>query len=627
MQIQKISLFFQKAALAFIVAFAASSMLSAARGDSAIFDETAHIVSGYDYVKNLDYRFNPEHPPLVKMLAGLPLAFEDLNFSKDSGYWTGVNEQWWAGNEFLYKSGNDADKVIFHARLGPIFLALLLIVFTYIFALEVVGRWWALLPAFLTGFSPIVLAHGHYVTTDTGAALGMMVAIFCFAGYFLNPNRKNLILAGLAFGLAQSIKFSSVLLLPLFGFLAVAYLAANLFHEWPGISPEDRLRKIGVRSYRMISSLVLIVLIGFVFVLYPLYLYSTWNYPMEKQVMDTEVLLQNFGFRPAADINIAMAGNPVLRPFAQYFLGVLMVFQRQAGGNGAFFLGQLSSHGWWYYFPVIYLMKESLPALMFVFTAGILGIWRLIRSIRRPRADLLAGIAEFISVNFLEFSAISFIVIYWASSMSSPLNIGVRHILPTIPLFYILATRAIKRWFAERPVEIEITLWDKLINAANSIFSVWVKASFVSVVVIWLILEVILASPYFLSYFNEFSGWRENGFHNATDSNFDWGQDLKRLKVWMDSNLGPDEKIAVDYFGGGDPAYYLGGRFVPWWSSKGSPKDEGISWIAVSANTFQGARGIPVSYFSRNPVDEYIWLDDVYSPSAKAGTSIFIYKL
>lgn len=626
MQIQKISYYFQRAALALILGFAASSMLTSARGDSAIFDETAHIIGGYNNVHNLDYRFNPEHPPLIKMLAGLPLAFQDLNFSTDKGYWGGVNEQWWAGNEFLYKSGNDADTIIFSSRLGPILITILLIAFTYFFALEVVGRWWALLPAFLTGFSPIVLAHGHYVTTDAGASLGAMLAIFYFARYYLDRNSKNLLFAGLAFGFAQAVKFSSVLLIPLFIFLAFAYFKASLFHEWSAILPEERVGRFFRRFRESVTGLAGIFAIGFIGVVYPLYLYSTWNYPVDKQVLDTEFMLQNFGFRPAASLNIWMAGNEIFRPFAHYLLGVLMVFQRQAGGNGAFFLGTLSSQGWWYYFPLIYLMKETLPALLLLFIAGALGVWRFILAARHPINESVKKMAEFISVNFLEFSMLSFIAIYWASSISSPLNIGVRHILPTVPFFYILATRAVKKWFADQPIAIEITFWDRLMNMINAIFSVWVKASLVSIVVIWSVLEIMLISPSFLSYYNEFSGWRENGFYNATDSNFDWGQDLKRLKAWAELNLEADEKIAVDYFGGGDPAYYLGDRFIPWWSAKGNPKDEGINWLAVSVNTLQGARGIPAPDFSRNPVDEYIWLGDAYSPADKAGTSIFIYK-
>ena len=56
-----------------------------------------------------------------------------------------------------------------------------------------------------------------------------------------------------------------------------------------------------------------------------------------------------------------MAGNKILRPIAEYALGVLMVMQRTVGGNTAYFLGEVSSAGWWYYFPVVFLMKEPFP--------------------------------------------------------------------------------------------------------------------------------------------------------------------------------------------------------------------------------------------------------------------------
>ena len=41
-------------------------------GNSATFDEVAHIAAGYGYVHYGDYRLNPEHPPLIKDLAALP---------------------------------------------------------------------------------------------------------------------------------------------------------------------------------------------------------------------------------------------------------------------------------------------------------------------------------------------------------------------------------------------------------------------------------------------------------------------------------------------------------------------------------------------------------------------------
>ena len=47
--------------------------------DSTTMDEKAHIPSAYSYVRYGDMRLNPEHPPLLKDLAGLPLLLLNLN--------------------------------------------------------------------------------------------------------------------------------------------------------------------------------------------------------------------------------------------------------------------------------------------------------------------------------------------------------------------------------------------------------------------------------------------------------------------------------------------------------------------------------------------------------------------
>ena len=87
-------------------------------------------------------------------------------------------------------------------------------------------------------------------------------------------------------------------------------------------------------------------------------------------------------------------------------------------------------------------------------------------------------------------------------------------------------------------------------------------------------LETFFAAPYFLSYFNEFGGGVQGGYHFVTDSNYDWGQDLFRLQSWVNTQPQVD-KIAVDYFGGGDPEYYLPGKAVGWSSSMGNPSRSG----------------------------------------------------
>ena len=131
-------------------------------------------------------------------------------------------------------------------------------------------------------------------------------------------------------------------------------------------------------------------------------------------------------------------------------------------------------------------------------------------------------------------------------------------------------------------------------------------------------------SPHFISFFNFFGG-RDEGYKVVTDSNFDWGQDLKRLREFVGENN--IDKIAVDYFGGGSPKYYLNNKVEYWWSSRGNPVDQDIEWLAVSVNTLQGARGKLVRGQKRNPEDEYSWLRNAYNPYAVVGKSIFVYKL
>src|SRR5438067_12180214 len=58
------------AALVAFIVLALGDLLTA----SPTSDETAHLVAGYSYLVTHDYRLNPEHPPLVKMLAALPLV-------------------------------------------------------------------------------------------------------------------------------------------------------------------------------------------------------------------------------------------------------------------------------------------------------------------------------------------------------------------------------------------------------------------------------------------------------------------------------------------------------------------------------------------------------------------------
>ena len=612
-----------------ILIISAVVMLVLARADSLTMDELAHIPSGYSYVRYLDYRLNPEHPPLLKALSGFPLLFMDAKFPAESSKWTNeINAQWDLGRMFVFESGNNSPLLIFLARLGPILLTLLLLWFVYRWSKKMMGGKWALLPALLIGLSPNFLGHGHYVTTDIAAAFGTVLATYFFLRFLTNPSGKNIFIAGLAFGVAQLCKFSAVLLLPYFIILLILKVLNLAFVQEEGFS----WKKIFSFSLSYLGRTIASFIVGFLLVVYPVYGLFTWNYPVEKQVSDTSFILQSFANGPTppgkicqpvrclADATVWMSGNHLTRPLAEYALGVLMVVQRSAGGNNNYFMGNVSAAGSHLYFPAVYLMKESLPVLLMVLGAIVFAIWRMINI----RKELPEGtgwgrkIFIWLDDNFTETALLIFVVLYWLYSIRSPLNIGFRHLFPTLPFVYMLVARSWQRHHLTHP-------------------AVKTSQCILAILIVWFGLETVYVYPNYLSYFNQAAGGTDNGYRYVTDSNYDWGQDLLRLKKLVDEHPEID-KFAIDYFGGAHIPYYFGDKAVSWRSSEGDPRQAGIHWLVLAANSIQGSIQPTTNNFRRNPEDEYRWLTNtrprtdngigaIPGWNLRAGTSLFVYHL
>jgi hypothetical protein len=641
-------------------------MLWTSRTDSAIDDELAHIPAGYGYVSQLDYRLNPEHPPLIKALAMLPvLLFIHPTYPTNVPAWTTeVNGEWDMGTAFLYQAGNDANAIIQMARIMPILITLLVVILIWFLARRLMGDLWALLPAFLFALDPTVIAQGHYVTTDVGAAFGVIFSTYFFLKYVDSPTTKYLWYAGLSFGIAQLTKFSTPLLVPLFIFLIIVLWLRDLALQWNMSDASRRFKANALRLWRSAWKLAAIFAIGYVLIVYPVYFLFTAREPIARQTSDTTAILASFamgptpagqmckGMRCVADLDIWMSGNPITRPIAQYILGVLMVLQRADGGNTIYFLGQVRGSGGWIYFPVLFLLKEPIPTLIIVLLALALAVWWTIKKTLKNRAGrgpgIKARILEYLALNFAEFSMASFVVFYWGYSMHSPLNIGIRHLMPTIPFIFILAAGVWKKWVMKLDWSAigsrGLSLMDSATAITRSFALALAKYVFLILLLTWLVLETLFAAPYFLSYFNEFGGGVWNGYHFVTDSNYDWGQDLIRLQQWVNANPQVD-KIAVDYFGGGDPQYYFGDKEVNWSGSMGNPADDGIHWLAVSVNTLEGDIQPLAPGQTRDASDTYAWLTalrppvdatgtwlggtmgNVPTPDYRIGTSIFVYHL
>lgn len=565
---------------ALLLAWVFFSTLFSMKGDSLTMDELAHLPAGYSYLTQKDMRLNPEHPPLIKDLAAFPLLFIDnITFPSGIKAWArDINGQWDFGNNLLFKSGNPADLMIFWGRMPMILLLLLLGFYVFKTAKELFGEKAALLALFLFSFSPTLLAHGRLVTTDVGAAFGTIFATYYFLKALKNPDWKGILKAGLAFGTAELLKFSLILLAPLFVFLGATY--------WL------------IRSGKLKDVLKVLagVFVGGFLLLGLVYQYHVWNYPSARQVNDTKFTLASFQNRLMADSIVWMADKPILRPYAQYGLGLAMVFQRATGGNTTYFLGEVSAAGWKNYFPIVYLIKEPLAFHLFTLIALLF----VLKQIRKPSWK---NILSWLRSHFPEFAMLSFIALYWLTSLKSNLNIGARHLLPLFPFTIILVSPLITKLLK--------TPYLKL------------KYAIIGALILWQAFSVISVYPSFLSYFNESVGGPANGYKYVVDSNADWGQDLKRLEQWVRANK--IDKIYLDYFGGADTNYYLKEKYAPWQGTRNKNELPSGSYLAVSATLLQAGRGKPAPGFDQ-PTDYYRWLDE-YQPVAVIGHSIFVYQI
>ncbi len=561
-------------------------------GDSLTMDELAHLPAGYSYLTQQDMRLNPEHPPLVKDMAAFPLLFiKGIHFPSQAKSWQdGVNDQWNFGKKFLFQSNNPAKKMIFWARVPMIFILLLLAFYVFRWARELFDNKTALLALFFVSFSPTLIAHTRLVATDVGAATGMFIAIYYFVKFINKPSKKNIILAGIAFGLAELAKFSVVLLFPIFGILII-------FLAWAKSSNWHQFLKIFWRYFLLI---VLVTVIAYLLV-WAVYLFHVWHYPPQKQVNDTKNILASFPYKPLSDAVIWMADKPILRPIAQYFLGVFMVIQRATGGNTTYFLGEVSRNGWKLFFPIVYIIKQPLAFIILLIISIIYSVLLIEKPIWQKT---FSRFKKWLCLHFAEFSIPVAIIVYWSFFLKSNLNIGVRHLLPVFPLTMLLVSAMIIK-LAEKP------------------FLKPLKIVLLIGFLTWQAISVILVYPHFLAYSNELTGGPSKTYLYTVDSDLDWGQDLARLDNWLKKKK--IKEIYLDYFGGSDPKYYLGNKFLPWWGQR-NPKDMPKGgYLAVSASFLQRGRGNPVLGFN-DPCHYYDWLYQ-YKPVAQIGYSIFVYHI
>ena len=586
-----------------ILGFATAISIINADQDTLIYDESAHIAAGYSYLTKHDMRLNPEHPPLLKNIAAIPLLFIKPNFDTTQNFWTKDNaddSQWNAGRSLLFESGNNPDQIIFWSRLPFIFLFVILGLFIFKWTRELAGITAGLFALALYAFDPNILGHNHFVTTDLGIAAFTVFAFYYFMKFIKEPTGKNILLAGIFLGLVQLVKFSSVLTFPILGLAVVVYPLVRLNKH----KSEGRIKRLG--EYLLKGAGVFAISLVLV---YGAYYFNTYNMPQEKLPEIMDHYFKPYDTRPIniharAAIN-AINQYPVLMPMADYLFGVARVFQRVAGGNVTYFMGEVSTHGFLGYFPVVFLLKEPLSTIFLISFSLILVTLGFLKPLITPAknyfSELFHRAIHFLRFHIVEFSMFLFVALYAFTSIVGRLNIGFRHLFPMLPFIYILVAVNIFRFIKTRH------------NQTKVIFRISIFA-----LIAFLFFETVSVFPYYTSYFNQLAGGPKNGYKFVTDSNADWGQDLKRLRIFLNEH--PEiEKIKLDYFGMADLDYYLNGRYEKCWSAK-RPIEPG--WYAISVLFLQ--EGI----YDQRKTDEksYRWLKD-RKPDYQVGTSILVYHI
>ena len=513
--------------------------VSSIRLTSATYDEYEYIARGYTYLRTGDTSLKLRHPVLLDSLAAVPLLLlPEVQLPLDSPALAAGDFHVYA-RTFMWEA-NDAiaNKMIFLARLPVMALSLLLATAVFQWSRERFGLLAGFVAMTLVAFDPNWLAHGRLVTPDVGQSTFIFLSVFTWWRCLQKFTWPRLLLAGILLGLAQTAGFPALTLYPILFLVTLAHLHAK-----------GQLKLAGWRWFVRLSGLVLISLLT----VWAVYRFAwgalPWgglSGPAPYHWAEFQDLLARLGRQDLAYLN-----GEVYR-----------------GGKVAFFVEAL-------------LLKTPLPILILTGVGLVLFIQR-----RRWLADAALWLLP---------------VIYYATSLTSSLNIGYRHILPMLPFLYMWGGTAVslarRRW--QQAVGVGLLLW--LMVASWGIY------------------------PYYLTYFNEVAGGPSNGLNYLVVSDLDWGQDLPGLGDYV-TQQGIDD-LFLSYFGTTPPEQFnITYRPIPAWPPRGiaqqlpfHPDYPLPGFYAISAANLVGAR------FEEKP-DTLAWFRS-QTPEVVIGNSIYLYRV
>jgi Dolichyl-phosphate-mannose-protein mannosyltransferase len=451
----------------------ALQLVHVARTTSSSWDEAHHLFDGYTIWKFDDYRLNPEVPPFIKLTAALPLLHMQLKVPPNQGRPNPL-EAFLDGKAFVF--GNGGDQVLFPARMVCAGFALALGLLIYLAAEEMFGFVAGLFALALFVFDPNVLANGAMVTTDVGSACCFMAAMYSFYRYCRKPGWVRLVVAGIALGVALSAKYTGIFLVPMLVLVVV-------FEGW--VARDWRV------LWRRVGALAVMGLVAWV-VVWSFYGFRYKAAPEGKELNPAlaPYLAQMHDQRDARMLRVMAK----VRVLPEGYIWGLENTKETEWDDPSYFWGKVYRHGNWEYFPVALLIKSTLALLILLCLVPLAWRWGL-GTHARELGFLLIPVG-----------------VYFAISMSSDMDIGVRHLLPVYPFLYVLVGGA-AMVLLDRDVR-----WGLVLGA----------------LLCWQVVTSVRVSPAYMAYGNEAWGGPAKVDRYLGDANTDWGQQLKAVKAYLD---------------------------------------------------------------------------------------------
>ncbi len=479
------------AAIVLVLIFLVQCVFTAQR-DSVSWDESQHIYSGWLSWKQADFGFNPEVPPLVKMWCAIPLLHRDLTQPAYTGG-SFKKEGFVLGQRFFVANG--IDRTLIPARLMAALLSAMLAITIFLAAFEMYGQTAALFALALFCFDPNFIAHGAFVTTDIGASFTLLLSIYLFYRVLRAPSVGRVVWLGVAVGMTLTAKFTGIFVVPMMVLIALL----DLWNRKRAESAEQE----GATSRQLTIAIAAVSTIGLFFV-WAIYRFRFAARPANL-IMNpaTSQYIQELSSPFNRSVMLWVANHHVLPEAYLYGLADTKI---SASSLPSYLFGHLTHQASRWYYPAALTIKSTLPFLILLLvTIVVLASrrWKL----RREAIVLLVP------------PAVLFVI-----ASTSDIGIGFRHLLPIFPMLYILIAGCAVHLVKENR---------KLTYVLGALL-------------LWQIVTSELSRPGLVAYANEAWGGPAKTHLYLTDSNTDWGQQLRYVKKYLDEH--PNVPCYFAYF-------------------------------------------------------------------------------